>query len=361
MSTVRNTDGTYSLTKTVTISALELYLSIQAFSQEVSQIDMNQLKIDAGLATATPPPVITPPTTPTGFRGIFAFNTGNAATFAANPSVAGTCLMRYWAEVNPTQGQYNWDLMDADMKPWIDAGKQVIWRISTSGWKNWQPAQHSQQGTPQWVLDLGVPHVTDDDGSVKPQYWNKTFLDNLQTFVQAFAARYDGNTNILAIEIGVGDGGETKPDTSKVSDALSKWKTIGYTDTLWWGAIQGIIQMYVESFTKTPLILMPDASFLGGTNSYNEQLVTSYAAKYGVWLQWNGLVSGASLPGSFAGLKTPVVCEQLNAAGQNKRSLASDLQTAINLGAIAALVFTSDLQDPVNQSTLAKYAAMASK
>lgn len=360
MSTTRNADGTYSLTKTVTISALELYLSIQAFSQEISQIDMNQLKIDAGLATTPTPPPVTPPPASSGFRGIFAFNTGNASTFATNPSVAGTCLMRYWAEVNPAQGVYNWDLMDADMKPWVDAGKEVIWRVSTAGWETWQKNQNSGRGTPLWVTNQGVKFVTDPDGAIKPQYWNPAFLSALQTFVQAFKTRYDGHPNILAVEIAVGDGGETKPSTNKQT-SLSAWQAIGYTDAVWWTTIQNLIQIYVTSFQHTPLILMPNSSFIGGTKGYDEQLVTSYAAKYGAWLQWNGLVSGASLPGSFSGLKTPIVCEQLNAAGPNKRSLDADLQTAVKLGAVAALVFTSDLQDPANATTLQKYAAMVSK
>lgn len=363
MSTTRNANGTYSLTKTVTVSALELYLSIQAFSEEINQIDMDQLKIDAGLATsAPPPPVVTPPATPTGFQGIFAFNTGNSAAMATNPNIAGTELAYYWSQLEPTQGQYNWSLIDTDMKPWVDNGKQVTLRVKTAGWTKWQPP-YSQKGTPQWVYDQGVKFVTANDGAIKPQYWNMDFLNALSDFVQAFAARYNGNANILAIEIAVGDGGETKPDTTKDSNVLSRWTAIGYTDANWWGAIQGIISMYVEDFTKTPLVLMPDASFLGGMKGYNEQLVTSYAAKYGVWLQWNGLVAGASLPGSFNGLKKgyPLILEQLNAAGANKRKLADDLQTAINLGAVAALIFTSDLQDPTNASTLAKYAAMVSK
>jgi hypothetical protein len=349
MSIIRNNDGSYSFA----LTAAQLYAA-------VGQLDLVQLAKDAGQGTTTPPPVTTPPT-PTGFRGVFAFNTGNSSALATNPDVAGTTLMRYLAEVNPAQGVYNWTLMDNDMAAWIANGKQVIWRISTSGWANWQKDQNSKQGTPQWIYDLGVPFMTDADGARKPQYWNKTFLHALATFVQAFKARYDGHPNILCVEIGVGDGGETKPSTNKASNELKLWQAIGYTDALWWGAIQGIISMYVESFQQTPLALMPDSSFLGGTKGYDESLVVNYAAKYGVWLQWNGLIAGASLPGSFSGLKVPVVCEQLNAAGPNKRSFLQDAQTAIKLGGIVFLAFTSDLEDSNNAASLKQIAAMVSK
>ena len=356
MSITRLPDGTYSYAFSMT--AAELYAAI-------GQLDMTQLAKDAGQGTTTTPPPPPPPPPSTGFKGIFAFNNmANPSLFVDNPSVAGTTLTRYWAELNPAQGQYTWDVIDKDMAPWVAAGKQVILRVSTAGWTKWQPAQHSQQGTPQWVLDQGVPSVKANDGAIKPQYWHLKFLNALSDFVKAFAVRYDGNAHIAAIEIGVGDGGETKPDTTKDSNVLSRWQNIGYTDANWWGAIQGIIMMYVEAFKQTPLILMPDASFLGGTKGYDESLVVNFAAKYSVWLQWNGLVSGAKLPGSFSGLPKnyPLLLEPLNAAGQNNRKLADDLQTAMSfVGVHAVLVFNADLADPKNADALARVAAMVAK
>lgn len=349
MSTLsRNANGTYTLAMTAT----ELYAVI-------GQLDIGQLAKDAGQGTTTPPPP--PPTsTPTGFHGVFAFNTGNSSALASHPDIAGTELGYYWSQLEPQQRQYNWNLIDNDMKPWIDNGKQVTLRIKTAGWTKWQPP-FSQKGTPQWVYDLGVPFVTASDGAKKPQYWNLKFLNALSDFVKAFAARYDGNTNILAIEIAVGDGAETKPDTTHDSSVLSRWQAIGYTDAAWWGAIQGIIQMYVTSFQHTPLVLMPDASFLGGTKGYDESLVVNYAAKYNIWMQWNGLVAGATLAGSLVNVKMPLICEQLNAAGQNKRSFLQDALTAIKLGAVVMLAFTSDVQDPANAAALKQIAAMVSK
>lgn len=350
MSITRNpADGTYI------IPASDLYALI-------GQLDMTQLAKDAGQATTPSPPVTTPPTTPTGFQGIYAFNTNNSSALATNPSVAGTELAYYWSQLEPTQGQYNWSLIDNDMQSWVANRKKVTLRVKTAGWTAWQPP-FSQKGTPQWVYDLGVPFVTANDKAIKPQYWHPKFLNALSDFVKAFAARYDGNANILAVEIAVGDGGETKPDTTKDSNVLVRWTAIGYTDGEWWWAIQEIIDMYMTAFVKTPVVLMPDASFLAGTKGYDESLVVDYVSKFGIWLQWNGLTAGASLPGSFGGLKKgyPLTLEQLNAAGPNKRKLADDLQTMISLGAIAALIFTSDLQDPANAATLAKFAAIASK
>lgn len=363
----RTANGDWQIIHTDTAAnVLDLYAKIQA--------NLTQLQTDAGTITTTPPPVTTPPVTPptttpatTGFRGIFAFNNmSNPALFVDNANVAGTVLTYYWAQLEPQAGQFNWSVIDNDMKSWVQAGKSVIIRVSAAGWKKWQPAQNSGQGTPQWVFDQGVKHVTDSDGSVKPEYWNPKFLSNLADFIHALAAKYDGNPHVTAIEMGVGDGGETKVDTGKDPNLLKLWQNIGYTDALWYGAITSIINMYVQYFKQTPLALMPDASFIGGTSGYNEQKVIDYIIKLNnknVWVQDNGLIAGKPLPSSLASLPKgwPILAEQRNDTATSGDKLDADLQTAIGNGATAILVFTSDLQAASNQATLAKYAAMVGK
>lgn len=311
--------------------------------------------------TVTPTPTPVPTPTSTGFKGIYAFNNmTDTKLFSDNQYIAGTNLTYYLAQLNPEQGQYNWSLIDNDMAPWIAAGKKVIPRVSTSGWTKWQPQQNSKQGTPQWIYDLGVKHIVDADGAIKPEYWNPLFLSSLKDFVTAFAARYDGNQNVLCVEIGVGDGGETKVSSNKAGNELQLWDAIGYTDAKWLSAIQAIIDMYAQTFTKTPLALMPDASFIGKSQGYSESMVVNYATKYGIWLQENGLFAGEPMPGSFSGLKKgyPLILEQRNPTSTSHDKLDADLSTAIGLGAVAVLIFSSDLQSASNQATLAKYAAL---
>jgi Beta-galactosidase len=145
------------------------------------------------------------------FKGIYEFSGYNSSTDASNPALAGRSLVYYWAQLEPKKGQYNWSLIDQDMQPWIDNGKNIILRVSPAGWKNWDTAADSGHGTRQWVYDLRVPSVTEADGAVLPQYGNTTFLQNYSDFIQAFANRYDNNPHVTAIEMGIGDG--TKVDT----------------------------------------------------------------------------------------------------------------------------------------------------
>lgn len=296
-------------------------------------------------------PVVVSTGPDTIFHGLVEFNQNNGSKNAANPHVVGTTLMYQWSDLNPAEGQYDFSKIENDLKLW--EGKKVILRVSASGWKKWTTPQNTSW-TPKWVYAKGAKSVTTDDGSIKPVYWDTTFLHAYNAFILAYGQKYNLDDRILAIEMGIGDGGETKPDTSKFSDRLKKWKAAGYTDQLWFGAIKEIVQMYKAAFPTTPLILMPDASFLGST--LHEVDVLNYAISEGCWLQENGLVPNEQLNPLFQ--KTTFIMEQ-RAASTDAQTLEQELSTALQLKAAYVLVFTSVLEDTAQAAVLEKYAAMA--
>jgi glycosyl hydrolase family 42 (putative beta-galactosidase) len=293
------------------------------------------------------------------FKGIYEFAGHNRSTDVNNPTLVGTSLVYYWKQLEPEKGQFNWNLIDQDMKPWVANGKKVILRVATAGWTNWDEAADSQHGTPQWVYDQGVASVTETDDAVLPQYWDPHFLQSWSDFVQAFASHYDGNASVTAIEIGVGDGGETKVDTHTHSKVLSLWQKIGYNDQIWWDTIQRIIGFYTASFHHTPLALMPDASFIGKTQGFSGAQVVSYAVQQHLWLQDNGLIADPDRTLSADWQKVPTISEQRYPTTQSGDTLQQDLQTALNQGATYILVFASDIQDNANQLALEQVAALA--
>ncbi|MFC0439681.1 beta-galactosidase [Kutzneria buriramensis] len=291
------------------------------------------------------------------FHGIYAFSGGNTPDLAGDPDVAGRSLVYYWAQLEPQPGVFRWDLIDQDMAPWVAAGKKVILRVSTAGWASWDKQADSAHGTPAWVYAQGVKSVTEKDGAVLPQYWNPTFLADLDDFVHAFAARYDGNPHVALIDLPVGIGGETKPDSEKNPNLLQLWQAIGYTDPTWWTAVQHIIDTYTRAFTHTPLAVMPDKTFLGNTPGYNEAKTLNYAVARGIGLQDNGLLPGRTLPAPWG--QTPVISEQRNPTTTDGNSLDAELQAALDDKATLILVFTADLTNPADRETIHHYASLA--
>jgi len=284
-------------------------------------------------------------------KGIFQFSSHNAATNADNPAIQGTNLIYYWSQLEPQQGQYNWAPIDQAMQPWVAHNKRVILRISASGWTQWDKALNSGHATPQWVYDSGVQSMTEVDGSVHPQYWNPKFLSAYGGFISALAQRYDNNPAVAALQMSLGDGGETKVDTRRNNpDLLSQWQDIGYTDAVWWDTMQKIIGMYTNSFHHVPLCLLPNSSFIGKTEGYGESMVIDYAVSHNLWLQDDGLITSRQLDPRW--LKVPHIEEQRQETRQSGDTLQDDMQAALNVKATYILVFASDINIPANTSIL---------
>ncbi|MFJ9905247.1 LysM peptidoglycan-binding domain-containing protein [Streptomyces sp. NPDC101152] len=308
-----------------------------------------------GAVTPTAPTHTT--SNPRTFQGIFAFSGPNSADLATDPDIAGRSLVYYWSQLEPRPGVYRWDLIDRDLRPWAAAGKKVVLRVSAAGWAKWDPAAGSGHGTPAWVYAQGVTSVTERDGAVLPQYWNPAFQRNLAVFLKALADRYDGNPHLAAVDISVGVGGETKPDSEKNPDLLALWQSIGYTDPAWWACVQQTITAYTTAFHRTPLALMPDKTFLGNTPGYDEHRLLAYAVAKGLWLQDNGVLPGRTLPAPWG--RTPVLAEMRGSTAQTGDSLAADLQAALAEHPVYILAFTSDLTNAANRAAIHQVALQA--
>jgi hypothetical protein len=308
---------------------------------------------------ATTVPVLKPAKGPNQFRGIFAFAGSPQATDPASPYLAGANIIYYWTQLEPVKGKIDFDRIDRDIAPWAAQHKVVCLRFSTAGWAKWYK-QYSQQATPQWVYDEGVPSITEQDGARIPVYWNAIYLKELSDFVQALAHHLDGNSAIAYIQIGIGDGGETLADTyTPNKDRLSLWKPTGYTDELWWSTVQSIAGLYKSSFKITPLALMIDSTFLDKTPGLNFHTVSTYAAKQGFWLQDNGLTTKRIYDATWSAAVR--VAEPREAAARNGATFHDDLQHAIDLNIRYFLAFRQDIYDPANVDDLKQAAALAAK
>ena len=131
---------------------------------------------------------------------------------------------------------------------------------------------------------------------------------------------------------------------------------IGYTDQVWWSTVQHIIDIYRSSFHQMPLALMPDATFIGGTSGYSEQLVLDYAVAHNLWLQDNGLIANRTLPAQWK--KVPVISEQRQQTDLSGDTMQQDVQAALQNNAVILMVFASDIAKAANQPALQQAAAL---
>jgi hypothetical protein len=119
------------------------------------------------------------------------------------PGLTVAYLRIAWSHLEPQEGQFVWSVLDTPAQRWIDKGKRVALRISCC-------ESFMRYATPQWVHEAGVKgHFftvgkgVDPNGPFwEPDYDDPVFLQKLDNFLAALAARYDGNPRVAFIDIG---------------------------------------------------------------------------------------------------------------------------------------------------------------
>ena len=110
-----------------------------------------------------------------------------------------------WGYLEPQEGQYNWEIIDKIIDPWVAAGKKISFRVSCKE----TGMQLNGYATPKWVFDAGAKYTVMPDGSIEPEYDDPIFLEKLDNFHRVFAERYDAREEIIYVDIGsYGDWGE---------------------------------------------------------------------------------------------------------------------------------------------------------
>lgn len=130
------------------------------------------------------------------------------------PGMDHLYLRLAWAYLEPKEGQFDWAVIDRIIEKWTAHGLGIAFRITC---KETSTDRIEQQfATPRWVMEAGAQggyyrmgKTTGPDGPWEPQYDDPVFLEKLERFLAAFAARYDGRPWLRYMDIGsIGDWGE---------------------------------------------------------------------------------------------------------------------------------------------------------
>ena len=118
------------------------------------------------------------------------------------PGLTHIYLRIPWSYVEPEEGKFNWSVLDIPAQRWVEKGKKIAIRISCC--ESWM-----RYATPEWVQKVGArghnfrPGKIVADGPYwEPDYDDTVFLEKLDNFLAAFAARYDGSPEVAFIDIG---------------------------------------------------------------------------------------------------------------------------------------------------------------
>jgi hypothetical protein len=119
-----------------------------------------------------------------------------------------------WAYLEPMEGQFDWAVIDRIIEKWTAHGLGISFRISCKETSTDRVEQ--QFATPRWVMEAGAKggyyrrgEVVGPDGPWEPLFDDPIFLEKLERFLAAFAARYDDKPWVRYVDVGsIGDWGE---------------------------------------------------------------------------------------------------------------------------------------------------------
>jgi len=202
-----------------------------------------------------------------------------------DPLIYGLSWRFKWATVEPSEGRFNWELIDRAIEVSSQAGKKVMLRVVAG------------VNTPAWVYQSGAqPFVFSNtdlhNPGNRPQElqmpipWDPIYLAKWEKFIQAFGTRYNSHPHIYSIQMtGGGYIGEMN-----LPKAFEKWQQVGYSDEKLIEAWKRIIDTYQKAFPKTPTNLDINEP-LGKRSDVLDSVVPYVLATYPgkVYLQQNGL------------------------------------------------------------------------
>lgn len=196
-----------------------------------------------------------------------------------------------WAEIEPSEGVYNWKPIDDAIAYWKAQGKGFAFGVI-----NANTASYTEYITPKWVFDAGAQYTQTTLANGIIQYtpvWNDAvFLSKVTNFVNALAKRYDGNDAVEFIDIrSYGNYGEFHVG-NLTSTALSVEDRKKHID------------IYANVFNKTNLMMNVNKAGDAG-------LLTKYAVSKGIGLRNDGIANNAAMAGLTldAKHKTPIAFE----------------------------------------------------
>lgn len=187
--------------------------------------------------------------------GTYTVNLAPTDTVPEFPGVSTVYMRLDWSDLEPEEGEYNWPILDTPMQKWVQAGKRVAFRFCTS---ESNPSAPYAYATPPWVVKAGAKgfhlnaqgNIAKDGPIWEPDFDDPIFLEKVDHFLAAAAARFDGNPHVAFMDVGTyGVWGEGHP--------LSRKR---YS----FATIRRHFELYKKNFKCTPIIVNDDFIGQGG-------------------------------------------------------------------------------------------------
>ncbi|HMF71795.1 MAG TPA: beta-galactosidase, partial [Flavitalea sp.] len=194
-------------------------------------------------------------------NGVSKYAIANDSIFRSFPGMDHLYLRLAWSYLEPQEGQYDWHRIDEVIKKYVPLGYGISFRISCKETglypgRTGQELNGVQYSTPIWVQRAGAKGVVAVNDGIKswtPKWDDPVYLEKLDRFHKAFAARYDGQPWLRYVDVGsIGDWGEGHTSFStKVPPTVAE--------------VKANINVYLKNYKKSQLVCTDDLFWSGKT------------------------------------------------------------------------------------------------
>lgn len=175
---------------------------------------------------------------------VMGYQVGITQSQADNSNIDGLHIRSVWSAIEPTEGNYDWSYLDAEIEKARSRGKKASLSIAAGRY------------TPSWVYDAGAQKFiyTEDNPYRKGIFctdvtitipFDPIYLQKWKNFIKAFGARYNNNEAVRYIRIsGINEataeiilphelGGAAIENCDKLTSYdVQNWINAGYTQTV---------------------------------------------------------------------------------------------------------------------------------
>jgi hypothetical protein len=213
-------------------------------------------------------------------NGIGKYGLKDESELKSFPGMDHLYIRLAWAYLEPEEGKFDWSYIDDIVKKYVPLGYGISFRISckeTGGKPGSVPEEINGvfYATPSWVEKAGARGVVPTQYGSKswtPDWDDPVFLEKLDNFHRAFAARYDGKPWVRYIDVGsIGEWGEGHTYFStRIPPSVEE--------------VKANMDIYLKNYKKTQLVVTDDLLYYSKSDK-DVKILYDYAVANGFTLR----------------------------------------------------------------------------
>jgi hypothetical protein len=192
-------------------------------------------------------------------RGVFCLlpsghGAGRDPAIYSDPNVDGVSVRQKWSDLEPSDGVFDFTLVDAVVTMARASGKNVLLRIGTSG-----GSAAKGGNTPNWVFHaINAESLPDskkfftwnDNGKLRtiPVFWDPVYLAKKKAMIRALGAHFANHRAVKVVSASFANASSEDWAVPHTATDVKHWLAAGYTTSKMLDAGKQIIDTTMRAF-----------------------------------------------------------------------------------------------------------------